>query len=60
MVNLTIQSVQAVFARENGQGISFQAEETQHQMEQFAGDSEEPPPIGQSSGPRRPYLRLVE
>ena len=59
-INLPIQSVLAVFARENGQGIFFQEEETQHQMEQSAGDSEESPPNGQSSGPRRPYLRLVE
>ena len=59
-INLPIQSVLAVFARENGQGISFQEEETQHQMEQSAGDSEESPPNGQSSGLRRPYLRLVE
>ena len=59
-INLPIQSVLAVFARENGQGISFQAEETQHQMEQSADDSKERLPNGQSSGPRRPYLRLVE
>ena len=59
-INLPIQSVVAVFARENGQGIFFQEEETQHQIEQAAGDSEESPPNGQSSGPRRPYLRLVE
>ena len=59
-INLPIQSVLAVFARENGQGIFFQEEETQHQMEQSAGDSEESPPNSQSSGPRRPYLRLVE
>ena len=59
-INLPIQSVLAVFARENGQGIFFQEEATQHQMEQSAGDSEESPPNGQSSGPRRPYLRLVE
>ena len=59
-IKLPIQSVLAVFARENGQGIFFQEEETQHQMEQSAGDSEESPPNGQSSGSRRPYLRLVE
>ena len=59
-INLPIQSVLAVFARENGQGIFFQEEETQHQMEQSADDSEEHLPNGQSSGPRRPYLRLVE
>ena len=59
-IKLPIQSVLAVFARENGQGIFFQEEETQHQIEQSAGDSEESPPNGQSSGPRRPYLRLVE
>ena len=59
-INLPIQSVLAVFARENGQGIFFQEEETQHQMEQSAGDSEESPPNDRSSGPRRPYLRLVE
>jgi len=59
-INLPIQSVLAVFARENGQGMFFQEEETQHQIEQSAGDSEESPPNGQSSGPRRPYLRLVE
>ena len=60
VINLPIQSVLAVFARENGQGIFFQEEETQHQMEQSAGDSEESPPNGQSSGARRPHLRLVE
>ena len=59
-INLPIQSVLAVFARENGQGIFFQEEETQHQMEQSADDSKEHLPNGQSSGPRRPYLRLVE
>ena len=59
-IKLPIQSVLAVFARENGQGMFFQEEETQHQIEQSAGDSEESPPNGQSSGPRRPYLRLVE
>ena len=59
-INLPIQSVLAVFARENGQGIFFQEEETQHQMEQSADDSKEHPQNGQSSGPRRPYLRLVE
>jgi stringent starvation protein B len=59
-IKLPIQSVLAVFARENGQGMFFQEEETQHQIEQSAGDSEESPPNGQSSGPHRPYLRLVE
>ena len=59
-INLPIQSVLAVFARENGQGIFFQEEETQHQMKQSADDSKEHLPNGQSSGPRRPYLRLVE
>ena len=59
-INLPIQSVLAVFARENGQGIFFQEEETQHQMEQSADDSKEHLPNGQSSGPRRPYLRWVE
>ena len=59
-INLPIQSVLAVFARENGQGIFFQEEETQHQMEQSADDSKEHLTNGQSSGPRRPYLRLVE
>ena len=59
-IKLPIQSVLAVFARENGQGMFFQEEETQHQIEQSAGDSEESPPNVQSSGPRRPYLRLVE
>ena len=59
-INLPIQSVLAVFARENGQGIFFQEEETQHQMEQSADDSKEHLPNSQSSGPRRPYLRLVE
>ena len=59
-INLPIQSVLAVFARENGQGIFFQGEETQHQIGQSAGDSDEFPPNGQSSGPRPPYLRLVE
>ena len=59
-INLPIQSVQAVFARENGQGIFFQEEEVQHQMEQSVGYSEEPPPNDKSSGPRQPHLRLVE
>lgn len=59
-INLPIQSVVAVFARENGQGISFQEEEPQHQMEQSAADSGESLPNRQSSGPRRPYLRLVD
>ena len=59
-INLPIQSVVAVFARENGQGISFQEEQTQHQMEQSAADNGESLPNGQSSGPPRPYLRLVE
>ncbi len=59
-INLPIRSVLAVFARENRQGIFFQEEETQHQMGQSADDSEESPPNGQSSGPRRPDLRLVE
>ena len=59
-INLPIQSVLAVFARENGQGIFFQEEETQHPMEQSVDDSKECLPNGQSSGPRRPYLRLVE
>ena len=59
-INLPIQSVLAVFVRENGQGFDFQGEKTQHQMEHFAGDSEESPPNSKSSGPRRPYLRLVE
>ena len=59
-INLPIQSVLAVFVRENGQGMFFKEEEPQHQMEQSAGDSEESPPNDQSSGPRRPYLRLVE
>ena len=59
-INLPIRSVLAVFARENRQGIFFQEEETQHQMGQSADDSEELPPNGQSSGPRRPDLRLVE
>jgi stringent starvation protein B len=59
-INLPIQSVLAVFARENGQGIFFQEEETQHQIEQSADDSREHLPTGQYSGSRRPYLRLVE
>lgn len=59
-VNLPIQSVLAVFARENGQGIFFQEEETRHQMAQSPRDTEEAPPDGQSSGSRRPFLRLVE
>jgi len=59
-IKLPTQSVLAVFARENGQGIFFQGEETQHQVGQSAGDSDEFPPNGQSSGPRPPYLRLVE
>ena len=59
-INLPIQSVLAVFARENGQGIFFQEEETQHQMEQSVDDSKEHLPGGRSSGARRPYLRLVE
>ena len=59
-INLPVQSVLAVFARENSQGIFFQEEEIQHQMEQYVGDNEESPPNGQSSGSRRPYLRLVE
>ena len=59
-INLPIQSVLAVFARENGQGIFFQGEKTQHQIGQSASDSDEFPPNGQSSGPRPPYLRLVE
>ena len=59
-INLPIQSVLAVFARENGQGIFFQEEETQHQMEQSADDSKEHLPDHQYSGSRRPYLRLVE
>ena len=59
-INLPIQSILAVFARENGQGLFFQEEKTQHQLEQSAADSEESPPNGQSSEPRRPYLRLVE
>ena len=60
VINLPIQSVLAVFARENGQGIFFQGEEMQHQMEQSGGDRAEPSPSNQSSGPHRPYLRLVE
>jgi stringent starvation protein B len=60
VINLPIQSVLGVFARENGQGFFFQEEETQYQMEQSADDSKEHLPNGQSSGPRRPYLRLVE
>ena len=59
-INLPIQSILAVFARENGQGIFFQEEETQHQMEQSADGSKEHLPNGQYNGPRRPYLRLVE
>ena len=59
-INLPIQSVLAVFVRENGQGMFFKEEEPQHQMEQSAGDSEESPPNDQSSKPRRPYLHLVE
>ena len=60
MISLPVQSVLAVFARENGLGMFFEEKETQYQMEQSAGDSEEPPPNGQSGGPRRPNLRLVE
>ena len=59
-IKLPIQSVLAVFARENGQGIFFQEEETQHQTEQSTGDSKESPPNGQSSRSGRPYLRLVD
>ena len=64
-INLPIQSVLAVFTRENGQGIFFQEDEMQHhemqhQMEQSADESEESSPSDQSSGPHRPYLRLVE
>ena len=59
-INLPIQSVLAVFARENRRGIFFQEEETQHQMGQSADDSEEFHPNNQSSGHRRPYLHLVE
>ena len=59
-INLPIWSVLAIFARENSQGIYFQEEELRHKMERSASDSEESPPNGQSIGPRRPYLRLVE
>ena len=59
-INLPIHAVLAVFARENGQGYFFQEEETEHQMEQSAGDSEERAPNSPSNGPRRPYLRLVD
>ena len=59
-INLPLQSVVRVFARENGQGISFQEEQTQQQMEQSAADNGESLPNGQPSGPHRPYLRLVE
>ena len=59
-IKLPIQSVLAVFARENGQGIFFQEEATQHQIGPPAGDSDEFPPNGQSNRPRPPYLRLVE
>ena len=59
-INLPIQSVLAVFARENGQGIFFQEDDAQHQMEQSADGSKERLPNGQYNGPRRPYLRLVE
>ena len=59
-IKLPIQSVLAVFARENGQGIFFQGEEMQHQIGQSAGASDEFPSNGQSSGSHPPYLRLVE
>ena len=60
-IDLPIESVMAVFARENGRGLSFQEGETQQQIEQQSvGESEESSPNGQSSGPRRPNLRLVE
>ena len=59
-INLPIRSVLAIFARENGQGIFFQEEETEDHMERSPSDSEESPTNGQSSGPHRPYLRLVE
>ena len=59
-INLPIQSVLAIFARENGRGIFFQEGETQNQVEQSADGSEESLPSSQSNGPRRPYLRLVE
>jgi stringent starvation protein B len=60
-INLPIQSVLAVFARENGQGIFFQEGETQRQFEQSAGETEDSPPNGQSDRlHRRPNLRLVE
>ena len=59
-INLPIQSVLAVFARENGQGMFFQEAELQHQTGPSADDSKEHLSNGQDSGPRRPYLRLVE
>ena len=59
-IKLPIQSVLAVFARENGQGIFFNEGEAQHHMEQPIGDNDEPPSNGQPSGTRRPNLRLVE
>ena len=59
-ISLPIQSILSVFARENGRGIIFQEEDTQHHREQSAGDSEESPSKNESSESRRPNLRLVE
>ena len=59
-INLPIQAVLAIFARENLLGLYFQEDETQHQIEQSVGDNEEPAPNAPPDEPRRPYLRLVE
>lgn len=59
-IRLPIHSILAVFARENGQGIFFQEEETHYQSENSAFESEESAQSGQLDGARRPYLRLVE
>ena len=59
-INLPIQSVLAVFARENNQGYFFQEEETEHQLEQSVDENEEPVPNDQSGRTSRSHLRLVE
>jgi stringent starvation protein B len=59
-INLPIESILAVFARENGQGISFQNDEPQYQPERSASKSEESNLDSQPGRSRRPNLHLVE
>ena len=59
-VQLPVQSILAIFARENGHGYSFREEAIEPRIERIAHSSEEDDQEGSADRPDRPHLYVVE